>query len=416
MSSADPARAVRVLVAEVADPTGRLSGLLESAGHRVVARAVTPEELAHLVQIAQPEVAVFDAEVSAQTVAAFRASQPDVGVVVVWPEGTTAEVAHEQVPPARIRQDLPGAVRRAAPAAVATSVAPSPAVSGAPTAHDATWLGRGGLELAVAATLTFLLVVAAVTFRVAQGEGVTLAGAVGTSASPPASVSGTNVPVVPPEPPSAATTAPTTGPAAVGVGEPRPSPGAPSGEAPSAPTAPIVGEPGSTQRVPVDPRSTDPAPASPIPGGVAPRRVGNGPTTLSREQACRRATAQLGIVRAGASMRRWLDRCVATDSAGLLLALARLLGRGGTLPGRGPGHPAQHRGGPGGRGASADHRQDGSGRHGPPPGHGPSKGHGSEHRPVKSGSGHGGSAHHGNGSGHGKAGSHGPGHRRPRDR
>jgi hypothetical protein len=41
MSSTDPgrARAVRVLVAEVADHPGRLSGCLAGAGHRVVGRA-----------------------------------------------------------------------------------------------------------------------------------------------------------------------------------------------------------------------------------------------------------------------------------------------------------------------------------------------------------------------------------------
>jgi hypothetical protein len=413
MSSADPgrARAVRVLVAEVADPPGRLSGCLAGAGHRVVARAATTGELARLVQIAQPEVAVFDAEVSAETVAAFRVSEPTVGVVVVWPEGTYSGSAHEHVPPARIQRDLAGAVRRAVPAdALPPVTATSPPAPGVPTASGATWLGRAGLELAVAATLTFLLVVAAVTFRVTQGGGATTLAADATAASalPSVSVPGTNVPALRPEPPSG----PATGPPTITGESPRISAKAASTGVPS--SAPIAGEPvptesattepASTEPASTEPASTEPAPGPPPPDGAfLARQEGNGPMTFARQQACREATARLGIVGAAASMRRVLERCVVSDPAGLLRALARVLGPGGALPGRGA-DPAERRGGPGGapgRGVAADHRQDGSGHKGTPSGRGPSSnGHASDHRPA------------GTGPGHGHAGNHGPGHSR----
>jgi hypothetical protein len=394
-------RAVRVLVAEVAEPPGRLSSLIERAGHRVVARAATADELAHLVQLARPEVAVFDAELSAETVAAFRASEPAVGVVVVWPEGATAELADEQVSPARIQQDLAGAVRRAAPvpAAAATGPASLPAASSGPTSGGTSWLGRGGLELAVAATLTFLLVVTAVAFRVAQGEGITFAGAP-TGTSPSAPVPGTNEPVVPPEPPSG----PAADRATVVGGAQRNSPRAAAGDAASSPL--VGGEPGSAEPGSAGPRSTEPGPVSSIPGGAVAVRPANGPTIFARYQACRQATAQLGIVGAGASLRRLLHRCVVTESAGLLRALARLVGTGG------PGRSAAHRGGPGdapSRGA-AHHRRDGSGHHETSSGHGhSSNGHGSDDRPTGSDSGHGNGNSPGNGHGHGNGPGHGPG-------
>jgi hypothetical protein len=207
---------VRVLVAEAADPPGGLSGLLERAGHRVVARAATADELAHLVTVAQPEVVVLDAEISAEAVAALRVSQPEIGVVVVWPEGATAASADEQVSPARIRQDLAGAVGRAAPVDVTPAgLASLPGVSDVRPDHDAAPIGRGGLELSIAAVLTFLLVAAAVAFRVEE-EGLTLAGsAVGVVS--PGSTRGTSVAVAQPRPPSGVATSGS-------VGDPRISP------------------------------------------------------------------------------------------------------------------------------------------------------------------------------------------------
>jgi hypothetical protein len=397
-------RAVRVLVAEAADPPGGFSGLLEGAGHRVVARAATADELAHLVRVAQPEVVVFDAEISAETVAALRVSQPDVGVVVVWPEGTTAASADEQVSPARIRQDLAGAVGRAAPAGVtAAPLASLPAASGVPAADGAAPIGRGGLELSIAAVLTFLLVVAAVAFRV-QGDGLTLAGSAVGIAPPSGSTRGTSVRVAPPRPPSGGVTS-----GSDIVGDPRTSPRAPSGD--TRPGAPTAGDSGWTAT-----RSTGPLPV--VPARVAP--VPEGPFTgreatsvrmiFAQERACRQATVQLGVVAAGPPLRRLLDRCAASGSAGLLRALARLLQRGGAMPGGGPTSGA-HRGGSGdgrGPGSAAHHRQDGPGQR--PSGHWPSvNGHGPDHRPP------GGRPSHGKGSGHAHAGNHGRPHRRSRE-
>jgi hypothetical protein len=196
---------VRVLVAEAADPPAGLSGVLEGAGHRVVARAATADELLHLVRVAEPEVVVFDAEISAEAVAALQVSRPEVGVVVVWPDGATAASVDEQVSPARIRQDLAGAVGRAAPVGVpAVRPASLPAASSVRPADAAVPIGRGGLELTVAAVLTFLLVVAAVAFRV-EAERVTLAGSAVGVVSPPGSTRGTSAPAARPRPSGAVT-------------------------------------------------------------------------------------------------------------------------------------------------------------------------------------------------------------------
>jgi hypothetical protein len=395
-------RAVRVLVAEAADPPEGFSGLLEGAGHRVVARAATADELAHLVRVAQPEVVVFDAEISAETVAALRVSQPDVGVVVVWPEGTTAASADEQVSPARIRQDLAGAVGRAAPAGVtAAPLASLPAASGLPPADHAAPIGRGGLELSIAAVLTFLLVVAAVGFRVRE-DGVTLAGSAVGIAPPSGSTRGTSVRVAPPRPPSGAVTS-----GSDSVGDPRPSPVAPSGD--TRPGGPTAGDSGWTATRSAGP--VVPAPVTPVPEGPFTGREATSVRMIfAQERACRQATVQLGVVAAGPPLRRLLDRCAASGSAGLLRALARLLQRGGAMPGGGPTLGA-HRGGSGdgrGSGSAAHHRQDGPGH--PASGHGPSvNGHGPDHRPPGSRPGH------GNRSGHAHAGNHGRPHRRSRE-
>jgi hypothetical protein len=416
VSSTHPAcdRAVRVLVAEAAEPPGRLSDVLEGAGHRVVAHAVTADELAHLVRVARPEVVVFDAEISAEAVAALRSSQPDVGVVVVWPEGATAGSVHEQVSPARIRQDLAGAVGRAAPAGVATPLAPSPvtplapspatplapspATPGISSADSAAPIGRGGLELLVAAVLTFLLVVAAVAVRV-EGDGVTLAGSAVGIASPPASTQETSAPAAVPRPPSGAATTSV-------VGDPRISPGAPAGD--TGPGGQVAGGPGPTAARSAGSLPVDAGPVAPVPEGpFTGREATSVRMVIAQQRACRQATVQLGVVASGPPLRRLLHRCAASGSAGLLRAIARVLERDGAMPGRGPMFGA-HRGGRGGErghGSTAHNRQDGAGHRAP--GHGPSvNAHGLDHRPPGSRPGR------GNGSGHGHAGGHGHQHRR----
>ncbi len=411
-----PERAVRVLAAEAADPPGRLARLLEGAGHRVVARAANAEELTHLVGVAHPEVVVFDAEMSAVAVAALRESRPAVGVVVVWPEGAAAEVANEHVSPARVGLDLAGAVRRAAPVVAATGPAWSIIPAAIPSAERPVGrvgrVGRGGLELTIAAVLTFLLVVAAVSFRAHEGGG-TIAAVDATFESP--SAAATNMRVVAPDAPSGAVT---TDPPTVVVGDARTSPSGSSG--PSSSDAQITARSGGT-----DPTPDPPPHASPVLDlGITAREAGNGPMILVRAQACRAATVQLGIVGARPSLRRLLDRCAATDSAGLLQALARLVAQHGPRSGRAVPHP----GGPGkarGRGSAADHRQNTARHHGASSGqsassHGQSAsshGHGaSSHGHGASSHGHGASSHghgassHGHGaSSHGHGADHRPG-------
>jgi hypothetical protein len=172
--SVDPSRArvVRVLVAEAAQPPVPLSGILEAAGLRVVGRAATPAELERLLPVTRPEVVVFDGEMSAQTVATTRSADPDVGIVLVWPEGAVAGTANQHVAPAQVRRDLAAAVRRAAPLLrVGSAPAPAHPIQAAPAPVTSEKRRRGVLELLVAAVLTFLLVLSSIIFRITEGGG-----------------------------------------------------------------------------------------------------------------------------------------------------------------------------------------------------------------------------------------------------
>jgi hypothetical protein len=206
--SVDPshARAVRVLVAEAAEPPVPLSGILEAAGLRVVGRAATPAELERLLPVTRPEVVVFDGEMTAETVATTRSSEPTVGIVLVWPEGAVAGPANEHVSPARVRRDLAAAVRRAAPLlGVRSAPTPPHPMQAAPAPSDAgpEKRRRGGVELLVAAVLTFLLVLSSIIFRITEGGGGRIL-AVGPTASllPLPSGSQSSGGVAPPEAPS----------------------------------------------------------------------------------------------------------------------------------------------------------------------------------------------------------------------
>ncbi|MEO8293204.1 MAG: hypothetical protein ABI635_08695 [Actinomycetota bacterium] len=375
-----PARAVRVLVAQAAEPPARLSALLEDAGHRVVARASTPGELARLVGVAGPEVVVFDAEISAETVAAFRVAEPDIGVVVVWPEGATSVSAHERVSPVSVRRDLARAVLRAAPARPVPIAVGSSAVS--PLRVVPRSVRRGGVEVAVAATLTFLLVVSAVASRLndqQRDRGLTDIAA----AAPPASGGGTVVTASPPVAPSGPVTGVDSGPTTGTAGDPGTSPSAPV-------TAPGTSVGGSTATAPTAtaptataPTATAPARVSPVSGNTAPVGMATGPMLLARERACRSSTARLGIAGAEPALQRLVTQCVSSDAAGLLRALVRLVLHDRASPGRGSDHRPGHRGGNGGaagHGAGRRHGP-GEGQSGPRRPNGPRPGEGTPHGP-----------------------------------
>ena len=163
-------RSIRVLVAEAADPPVPLSSLLESAGHRVVGRASTPEEVERLLRVTRPSVVVFDAEMSVEAVADARESYPRIGIVAVWPAGIASEKV-DRVDRARgCARSLGRAVRDASPVTLRRHAAPAvPAVAAVAPAPIPARRGRGGVELGVAAVLTFLLVMAAVALRIGEG-------------------------------------------------------------------------------------------------------------------------------------------------------------------------------------------------------------------------------------------------------
>ncbi|MEP6476872.1 MAG: hypothetical protein ABJC60_06335 [Actinomycetota bacterium] len=361
---------MRVLVAQAAEPPARLSAFLEDAGHRVVARASTPGELARLVGVAGPEVVVFDAEISAETVAAFRVAEPDIGVVVVWPEGATSVSADERVAPGSVRRDLARAVLRAAPARPVPIAVGSSVVS--PLRVVPRSVRRGGVEVAVAATLTFLLVVSAIASRLNEQQrdrGLTDIAA----AAPPASGGGTVVTASPPLAPSGPVTGVDTGPTTGTAGDPGTSPSAPH-------TAPGTAVGGSTATAPM---ATAPARASPVSGNTASPGIATGPSLLARERACRSSTARLGIAGAEPALRRLVIQCVSNDAAGLLRALVRLVLHDRASPGRGSDHRARHRGGNGGAAGHGAGRRHGlgEGQSGPRRPNGPRPGEGTRHGP-----------------------------------
>ncbi|MEX0834242.1 MAG: hypothetical protein WD276_10295 [Actinomycetota bacterium] len=108
-------RGVRVVVAESADAGGRsLTSILKAEGFDVVGRASNHEELESVLGATVPQVIVFDAEMSAQTVLATRDWAPQAGTVVVWPQGVVGSGADQQVEPFRVAEDLPPAVHQAA--------------------------------------------------------------------------------------------------------------------------------------------------------------------------------------------------------------------------------------------------------------------------------------------------------------
>lgn len=200
------ARAVRVLVAEAAEPPVPLSGILEAGGLRVVGRAATPAELERLLRLTQPEVVVFDGEMTAETVGTTRSLHPTIGIVVVWPEGAVAGLAHEHVSPAMVRRDLVAAARRAAPLVAAGAMTGAGHAMQTQAPVGDVDRRRGGVELLIAAVLTFLLVLSSVIFRITEGGGGTFArGRVGSPLpAPSGSASGGSAPL--PESPSNSST------------------------------------------------------------------------------------------------------------------------------------------------------------------------------------------------------------------
>jgi hypothetical protein len=375
-------RSVRVLVAEAASPAVPLASILEAAGHRVVGRASTADELERLLRVTRPTVVVFDAEMSVEAVVATRSSFPSVGIVAVWPPGVASEAVDRVVRPESLGTALPVAVRSAAPALAKTRGRPAPAIHRGPAAAAPAAPGRrrGGVELAVAAVLTFLLLVSAVALRIGEEGGGTLAGRPGGGNGQPSPV-GTRSPVTPPPDGPAAGS---TDPASLLTNETR--------------LAPPGGGSGVTPGTGEGVEPTPNAPGNPAGNGNPDRNGNGGGTTITaRERACRQAA---GLPRAGAineasprgnALRHVFERCVATDSPGPLRALERLAAGGngaGSGHGHAYGHDADHHGHAYGHdadhhghayGHDADHHGNGT-DHGTDHGNGNGSGHDADHR------------------------------------
>ena len=335
-------RSIRVLVAEAADPPVPLSSVLESAGHRVVGRASTPEEVERLLRVTRPSVVVFDAEMSVEAVAAARESYPRIGIVAVWPAGIASEKVDRVVAPAAAHEALARAVRDASPVTLRRHAAPAAAaVAAASPASIPARRGRGGVELGVAAVLTFLLVMAAVALRIGEGIPSLVTGAPLVDGPVVPAVT-TGSPVPPPDGPSGSTDG-----SSEGLAELRStssSTGGSEGSGPG-PTDPQGGDNGPNQ----GPGGNTPTPPQP-PGGS---------TMTARERACRTAAGlpiegQIGGPALDGELGHLFDHCLATRSPGPIRALEKFVNGGGG----GSGSDGDHGGGQGDD-DDGDHGHDG---------------------------------------------------------
>jgi len=324
-------RSIRVLVAEAAAPPVPLSSLLESAGHRVVGRASTPEEVERLLRVTRPSVVVFDAEMSVEAVADARASYPRIGIVAVWPAGIESEKVDRVVAPAAAHAELARAVRDASPVTLRRHAVPAaPAVATAAPAAIPVQRGRGGVELGVAAVLTFLLVMAAVALRIGEGIPSLVTGAPPVDGPVVPAVT-TGSPVPPPDGPSGSTDRPSEG-----FAEVRSMPSSTGGGAGTAPTGTHGG--GSEPNPGHDGNDGNDG-NEPIPPG--------GTTTTPRERDCRAAAGlpiegQIGGPALEGELGHLFEHCLATRSPGPIRALEKFISGGG-----------------GGSGSDGDHGDDG---------------------------------------------------------
>ena len=326
-------RSIRVLVAEAADPPVPLSSLLESAGHRVVGRASTPEEVERLLRVTRPSVVVFDAEMSVEAVAAARESYPRIGIVAVWPAGIASEKVDRVVAPAAAHEALARAVRDASPVTLRRHAAPAAAVAAAaaPTSIPAR-RGRGGVELGVAAVLTFLLVMAAVALRIGEGIPSLVTGAPLVDGPVVPAVT-TGSPIPPPDGPSGSTDD-----SSGGLADLRSTTSSTAGGGGPGATGPRGGEDGPRNGSHSD-SPTPPPPPPPV------------QTTSARERACRTAAGlpiegQIGGPALDGELGNLFDHCLATRSRGPIRALEKFVNGGG-----------------GGSGSDGDHGGGGDGDH-----------------------------------------------------
>ena len=336
-------RSIRVLVAEAADPPVPLSSLLESAGHRVVGRASTPEEVARLLRVTRPTVVVFDAEMSVEAVADARESYPRIGIVAVWPAGIASEKVDRVIAPAAAHEALSRAVRDASPVTTLRrhAAAAVPAVAAVAPAAAPVRRGRGGVELGVAAVLTFLLVMAAVALRIGEGIPSLVTGAP-LVADPIVPVVTTGSRVPPPDGPSGSTDG-----ASEGLAELRSTTSSTGGGGGGAGPRP-TGTQGGGNGPHHDPGDDTPPP--PL----------GGPTMTPRERDCRTAAGlpiegQIGGPALDGELGHLFDHCLATRSPGPIRALEKFVSGGGG----GSGSDGDHGGGQGDDDDDGDHGHDG---------------------------------------------------------
>ena len=103
----------RIVLGET-DPDGFVRFLLEAQGLAVVGLASSDDELRRVLRGVRPSVVVLDAGITAEAALEVRENFPDTSLVVVWPAGVAAVLAHQRVDPDDAVEKLGDAVRRAA--------------------------------------------------------------------------------------------------------------------------------------------------------------------------------------------------------------------------------------------------------------------------------------------------------------
>ena len=94
----------RIVLAET-DPARFLRFVLEGEGLPVIGLASNDEELRRVLRGVRPAVVVVDAGITAAMALEVRETHPDTSLIVVWPPGIAAVLAHEHVEPDRVIED-----------------------------------------------------------------------------------------------------------------------------------------------------------------------------------------------------------------------------------------------------------------------------------------------------------------------
>jgi hypothetical protein len=126
--------AVRVVLAETTSP-GSLHYLLEAEGFQVLGCASNERDLIRmLTQDVDPDVIVFDSDISVTSVSVVNEYAPGVLVIVIWPDGVQPPAGARRVAPCLVYEELGPAIRSAvsAPVVVQTSPAGTVAASSEP--------------------------------------------------------------------------------------------------------------------------------------------------------------------------------------------------------------------------------------------------------------------------------------------